>query len=137
MAARRVSATDENKRQNPKAAPRALSRACLGASPKKYKLPLLQYRVFEGFCRAQSHDSLGLDLDWFTGSRIPPHTRLACGFHGAPDTWDHKFAHALAFLYRKLKELFEKVRHSFFRHLALLGEVCNDLGLAHRVCHRV
>src|SRR6202035_3493910 len=61
------------------------------------RIRLLQYGVFKRFCSAQTHDSLGLDLDSFTSCRIAAHARLAMRLHRAAETRNYEFAPSLCF----------------------------------------
>src|SRR5258708_19605368 len=68
------------------------STPALFSGPKLF-LPrkLLQNRVFERFCRAQTHHRLGLDLDGLAAFRLAPHARLALPFYPAPHLRNPKF----------------------------------------------
>ena len=63
-------------------------------------------------------------------------------FHRASDARDHEFAGASALLHRKVEKLIEErsrllLRDRLVLRAHLVGDMRDDLGLAHRVCHRV
>lgn len=60
----------------------------------------------------------------------------------ASDSWNHELTGTLAFFHSEIEEFIEKRRDLFLRNRLvlradLIGHVRDDLGLAHRSCHRV
>jgi hypothetical protein len=106
------------------------------------RIDLLERGVLKGFRCAQAHNGLGLDLDRFACGRIAPHACFAVSLHCAADSWNYEFAGAARFLYGKLEQLVEESDDLFlgdrlFVGADLLRHVRNNLGLAHRICHRI
>src|ERR1700730_12194508 len=78
------------------------------------RICLFQYGVFKRFCSAQTHDSLGLDLDSFTRCRIAAHTCLTMRLHRAAETRNYEFARSLCFFHSQFEELVKERRDLLF-----------------------
>src|ERR1700685_1813572 len=72
------------------------------------RIDLLEGGVFKGFCCAQAHHGLGLDLDRFARGRIAAHAGLPVRLDGAADSRNYELACAAGFLHGQLEQFVEE-----------------------------
>ena len=89
--------------------------------------------VLGSFGNAELHDSLGLDLDGFTGGGIPTDTGFAIDQNQLAEPWNGEGV--LGVFVSECSEMFKNLDGLLFGDAVLFGNFRGDLGFGQCFCH--